>query len=215
MKKILIAIMCMVLFFCQTPIMAFADEGGTDIYVSAVSVGGSDETGDGTEAKPYASLAKAAEVVNASPGENFTVHVMSDLTSRACARFYNKNVTIVGEGKTAPVVNRGDTFDTQSDSARSWYNPAMIEVGGTKTDGSEGLGKATLRIKNIILDDAGEHMGTKFGFAKTDGKGGNEEYVQDAIIASYNGTGTIILDEGATLKNFGGMTAVYVTGSAS
>lgn len=56
-------------------------------------------------------------------------------------------------------------------------------------------------------------MGTKFGFAKTDGKGGNEEYVQDAIIASYNGTGTIILDEGATLKNFGGMTAVYVTGS--
>lgn len=214
MKKILTAIMCMVLIFCYIPAFAFADADQTadsaDIYVAA---DGNDATGDGTKAAPYASLAKAAEVVNAGAGENFTVHVMSDLTSTACARFYNKNVTIVGEGTTVPVVSRGDGFDTQNDTARSWYNPAMIEVGGTKTDGSEDLGKATLRLKNIILDDAGEHMGTKFGFAKTDGKGGNEEYVQDAIIASYNGTGTIILDEGATLKNFGGMTAVYVTGS--
>ena len=213
MKKILIAIMCIVLIICYMPIMAFAEgsgtSGGTDIYVSA----GGNDAGEGTKADPYASLNKAAEVVNAGAGENFTIHVLSDLVSTECARFYNKNVTIVGEGATVPVVSRGDIFATQSDTARSWYNPAMIEVGGTKTDGSEDLGKATLRLKNIILDDAGKHMGTKFAFASTSNTTGNLECVQDAIIASYNGTGTIILDEGATLKNFGGMTAVYVTGS--
>ena len=101
MKKILIAIMCIVLIICYMPIMAFAEgsgtPGGTDIYVSA---GGDDTTGDGTEAYPYASLNKAAEVVNAGAGENFTIHVLSDLISMECARFYNKNVTIVGEGAT-------------------------------------------------------------------------------------------------------------------
>ena len=100
--------------------MAFAEESGTadgtDIYVSA---DGNDERGDGTKEAPYASLNKVAEVVNAGAGENFTVHVMSDLTSTACARFYNKNVTIVGEGTTVPVVSRGDNFATQSDTARS------------------------------------------------------------------------------------------------
>ena len=213
MKKILIAIMCIVLIICYMPIMAFAEaSGGTDIYVSADG----NDAAEGTKADPYASLAKAAEVVNAGSEENYTIHVLSDLISTECARFYNKNVTIVGEvgeGATVPVVSRGDIFATQSDTARSWYNPAMIEVGGTKTDGSEDLGKATLRLKNIILDDAGKHMGTKFAFASTSNTTGNLECVQDAIIASYNGTGTIILDEGATLKNFGGMTAVYVTGS--
>lgn len=210
MKKILIAIMCIVLIICYMPIMAFAEaSGGTDIYVSADG----NDAAEGTKADPYASLAKAAEVVNAGSEENYTIHVLSDLISTECARFYNKNVTIVGKGATVPVVSRGDIFATQSDTARSWYNPAMIEVGGTKTDGSEDLGKATLRLKNIILDDAGKHMGTKFAFASTSNTTGNLECVQDAIIASYNGTGTIILDEGATLKNFGGMTAVYVTGS--
>ncbi|MGN1334191.1 MAG: hypothetical protein ACI4U1_03660 [Anaerovoracaceae bacterium] len=214
MKKILIAIMCIVLIICYMPIMAFAEEsgtpGGTDIYVSA---GGNDTTGDGTKAAPYATLAHAAEVVNEGAGENFTIHVMSDLTSTKCARFYNKNVTIVGEGTTVPVVSRGDDFATQSDTARSWYNPAMIEVGGTKNDESGELGKATLYLENITFDDAGKYEGKKFAFAKTDGTGGNLDYVQDAIIASYNGTGTIVLGKGTTLKNFGGMTAVYVTGS--
>lgn len=218
MKRLFITLMCILLVFCYMPVMAFADvaevepsvSDDTHIYVSSR---GSDDSGNGTQENPYATLEKAAAVVNGGDDANYIVHVLSDLTSTKCARFYNKNVTIVGEGETAPVVTRGDEFRTISDNARSWYNPAMIEVGGTKTDGSEDLGKATLRLKNIILDDAGKHMGTKFAFASTDGTGGNGEYVQDAIIASYNGTGTIILDEGATLKNFGGMTAVYVTGS--
>ncbi|MDD5926606.1 MAG: hypothetical protein PUD12_00220 [Firmicutes bacterium] len=207
MKKILIAIMCIVLIICYMPIMAFAEgsgtPGGTDIYVSA---GGDDTTGDGTEAYPYASLNKAAEVVNAGAGENFTVHVMSNLESKACARFYSKNVTIVGEGTTAPVVSRGDDFATQSDTARSWYNPAMVEVQTSK-------GPASLTLKNIIFDDCGKHEGSKFAQA-TSGED-NKVYVQDAIVAS-NATEdcTVTLGEGAELRNYGGMSAVRVTDKA-
>ena len=86
MKRLLIALMCILLVFCYMPVMAFADgaEGetsvsdGTHIYVSS---GGSDDSGNGTQEKPYATLAKASQVVNDGTGENFTVHVMSDLTS--------------------------------------------------------------------------------------------------------------------------------------
>ena len=211
MKKILIAIMCIVLIICYMPIMAFAEgsgtSGGTDIYVSA---GGDDGTGgDGTLEKPYASLAKAAEVVNAGAGENFTVHVMSNLKSTKCARFYSKNVTIVGEGTTAPVVSRGDGFATQSDTARSGYNPAMVEVQTSK-------GPASLTLKNIIFDDDGKHMGTVFAQATSgEGKKDNTVYVQDAIVAS-NATEdcTVTLGEGAVLRNYGGMSAVRVTDKA-
>ena len=207
MKKILTAIMCMVLIFCYIPAFAFADADQTadsaDIYVAA---DGNDATGDGTKAAPYASLAKAAEVVNAGAGENFTVHVMSDITSTACARFYSKNVTIVGEGTTAPVVSRGDGFATQSDTARSWYNPAMVEVQTSK-------GPASLTLKNIIFDDCGKHEGSKFAQA-TSGED-NKVYVQDAIVAS-NATEdcTVTLGEGAVLRNYGGMSAVRVTDKA-
>ena len=91
MKRLLIALMCIFLVFCYMPVMAFADgaEGepsvseGTHIYVSS---GGSDDSSNGTQDKPYATLAKAAQVVNAGAGENFTVHVMSNLESKACAR---------------------------------------------------------------------------------------------------------------------------------
>ncbi len=206
MKKILTAIMCMVLIFCYIPAFAFADADQTadsaDIYVAA---DGNDATGDGTKAAPYASLAKAAEVVNAGAGENFTVHVLSDLTSTACARFYSKNVTIVGEGTTAPVVSRGDGFSTQSDTARSWYNPAMLEVQTSN-------GPASLTLKNIVFDDCGKHEGSIFAQAVS---GDGTKYVQDAIVAS-NATKdcTITLGEGAVLRNYGGMSAVRVTDKA-
>ena len=42
----------------------------------------------------------------------------------------------------------------------------------------------------------------------------NLVYVQDAMIASYSGSGTITLGEGAVLRNFGGMSAVRVTGGS-
>ena len=103
----------------------------------------------------------------------------------------------------------------QQDNARSWYNPAMVEV---QTTGGEGAG---LTLTNIIFDDAGKASGTVFAQTVSDDGTGtadtshNTDYVQDAIIAS-NATvpSTITLGKGAVLRNFGGMSAVRATGAA-
>ena len=204
-KRLFAGLIALVMIVGLLPVFAMADVGKS-VYVSAA---GSDESGDGTESSPYATLAKAVDVA----GDGAVIYVMSNLTMTKCARFYNKNLTITSGDGGPYTITRGDNFETLSDTARSWYNPAMIEVGGTKIEGTETLGKASLVLKNITFDDAGKHTGTEFKFARTDGTGDNLKYVQDSIIASYNGTGTITLGEGATLKNFGGMSAVYITGA--
>ena len=165
---------------CRTrlPAAAYAD-GGTAVYVSS---SGNDGTGDGSADKPFATLAKAVDAAD----DGATVYVMSDLTMTDCARFYSKSLTITsGEGGPY-TVTRDNSFTTQSDHARSWYNPAMIEV-QTHT-GGEGAG---LTLTNIIFDDARKHEGTVFAQAssgKSEGDESNKIYVQDAIIAS-NGNG--------------------------
>ena len=112
-----------------------APAAAQDIYVSG---SGSDESGDGKVGNPYATLAKAAEVVNqdTDPEKVFTIHVVSDLTAAACARFYDHAVTIVGEGEISPKVSRGEGFATQQDTARGTYNPAMIEIQTAKAPAS-------------------------------------------------------------------------------
>lgn len=62
MKKIISALLIMT-FMLST--VAFAAVGGTDIYVS---VNGSDITGDGSEAAPFATFKKAKEVVSGMEG---------------------------------------------------------------------------------------------------------------------------------------------------
>lgn len=189
-----------------------APAAAQDIYVSG---SGSDMDGDGSEAKPYATLAKAAEVVKQEQdtGKAFKIHVMSDLTAKACARFYDHAVTIVGEGETSPTVSRGEGFAMQQDTARGTYNPAMIEIQTANAP-------ASLTLRNIILDDGGLHVGTVFAQAVSQGENGgdapnNSTYVQDAIIAS-NATKacTITLGAGTVLRNYGGMSAVRVTNQA-
>ena len=164
---------------------------GTAVYVSE---NGSDENGDGSEGKPYATLAKAVE--KAVSGD--TIYVMSDLAANSLALVNKKNITIDGNGHT---ITRDDDFSSKNDQGRGGYNPAMIEV----ANGS------TLTLQNITLDDNFLHEGEKFDLAS--GTSGNEQKVHDGIIASYgDGKSTIILGEGATLKNFGGLAAVYITG---
>ncbi len=178
------------------------------VYVSA---NGNDETGDGSQESPVASLAKAVEVVN----DGGTVYVMSDLTMTKCARYYNKGITITSTESGPYTLKRGDDFAQQQDNARSTYNPAMIEVGGTNGEGS-----ASLVLSNIVLDDAGIHEGEYFVQADSEGDGHttvgssevqNTNIVQDGMIATYNGVGTITLGDGAILKNYGGMCAVRLS----
>lgn len=168
MKKawnVLICVLC--LMVCMLP-AGIAVAASTEIYVSNT---GSDTEGDGSQANPYATLSKAADMANVSESKTVNVYVMSDLTSTACARFNDHDVTIRGMGTTPPTIYRGENFTTIKDTARSWYNPAMIEV-QTPT------ATASLTLENIVLNDGFKHQGTKFVQAASDSVGsGNTEVV--------------------------------------
>lgn len=180
-----------------------AQNDAAEIYVSST---GNDEQNTGTKDLPFATLAKAVDAA----ADGTTIYVMSDLTMDQCARFYDKSLKITsGEGGPYTIIRSAD-FKQQSDTARSWYNPAMIEV---QSSSASSVG---LTLSNIVLDDAGMHEGTVFAQAvSSDGSGDNTVYVQDAIIAS-NATVpcTVTLGKDAVLRNFGGMSAVRATDQA-
>ena len=167
---------------------------------------GNDEQNTGTKDLPFATLAKAVDAA----ADGAAIYIMSDLTMDQCARFYDKSLTITsGEGGPYTVTRSAD-FNLQSDTARSWYNPAMIEVQSLSAS------SVGLTLSKIILDDAGMHEGTVFAQAVSgDGSADNTIFVQDAIIAS-NATVpcTVTLGSGAVLRNFGGMSAVRATDQA-
>ena len=170
---------------------AAADNSLDVVYVSA---GGDDENGAGTEEDPVATLAKAVKVVK----ENGTIHLLGNIESKALALVDGKSMTIDGGGYT---VTRSGDFIATTDQGRGGYNPAMIEVANG----------ATLTLQNITLDDKFLAKTEKFELAS--GQSGNEQKVHDGIIASYgDGKSTIVLGDGTTLKNFGGLSAVYITG---
>ena len=176
-----------------------AQNDAAEIYVSST---GNDAQNTGTKDLPFATLAKAVDAA----ADGATIYVMSDLTMDQCARFYDKSLKITsGEGGPFTITRSAD-FKQQSDTARSWYNPAMIEVQSSSAS-SVGL---------TLSDIAGMHEGTVFAQAVSgDGNGDNTVYVQDAIIAS-NATVpcTVTLGKGAVLRNFGGMSAVRATDQA-
>lgn len=180
-----------------------AQNDAAEIYVSST---GNDEQNTGTKDLPFATLAKAVDAA----ADGTTIYVMSDLTMDQCARFYDKSLKITsGEGGPYTITRSAD-FKQQSDTARSWYNPAMIEV---QSSSASSVG---LTLSNIVLNDAGMHEGTVFAQAVSgDGNGDNTVYVQDAIIAS-NATVpcTVTLGKDAVLRNFGGMSAVRATDQA-
>lgn len=172
-----------------------------------MSDSGDDDKNDGSQTKPYATLAEAVKKAE----DGATIYVMSNLTMTTCARFYNKSLTITsGEGGPY-TLTRGENFETIQDNARSTYNPAIIEVQANSGNAPYGL-----TLENIVLNDGGKHEGTVFAQAISgSSNSGNTKYAQDAIVSS-NATipCTITLGEGAVLQNFGGMSAVRVTDSA-
>lgn len=180
-----------------------AQNAAAEIYVSST---GNDEQNTGTKDLPFATLAKAVDAA----ADGAAIYVMSNLIMDQCARFYDKSLTITsGEGGPYTITRSAD-FYQQSDTARSWYNPAMIEVQSLSAS------SVGLTLSKIILDDAGMHEGTVFAQAVSgDGNADNTIFVQDAIIAS-NATVpcTVTLGSGAVLRNFGGMSAVRATDRA-
>ena len=177
-----------------------AQNAAAEIYVSST---GNDEQNTGTKDLPFATLAKAVDAA----ADGAAIYIMSDLTMDQCARFYDKSLTITSGDGGPYTVTRSADFKQQSDTARSWYNPAMIEVQSLSAS------SVGLTLSKIILDDAGMHEGTVFAQAVSgDGNEDNTIFVQDAIIAS-NATVpcTVTLGSGAVLRNFGGMSAAGYT----
>ena len=76
-RRILSSLMALVLVFGLLPVTVFAAGGtGTAVYVRS---DGNDGTGNGSEDKPFATLAKAVDAAD----DGATVYVMSDLTMTA------------------------------------------------------------------------------------------------------------------------------------
>lgn len=230
-----------VLLASVIPSMALADgpvAPSTEIYVSAPSENGQNNESASTAEKgtienPYETLTEAVTAINNSPENNFTIYIMSDLTVNSLARIADKHVTITSYRDQHYTITRGEEMNTATDNARSDYNPAMIEV-----TTPEGHG-ASVTLTNITLDDYGRHEGKYYlqaasysdPYGKTEFSSNyanstekyevtydNSEIVQDAIIAGYGIYGAnadIILGENAVLKNYGGMSAVRVTGGST
>ena len=211
-----------VLALSVMPVMAWAAPGKNSLDEVYVSVNGNDETGEGTQDKPLATLAKAVEVAVPGTEDNPTeIYVMSDLGMTAPARYWDKHISISSQGEGAPfTVTRRIFTGEAGDPARLGYNSAMIEVNGTTDQGVV----STLLLTNIIFDDDGIHEGKYFIQASTRGNGTtafgdlsgdkaikNSDIVQDSMIAVYNGVGRITLGNGAVLKNYGGMSAVRLS----
>lgn len=184
----------------ENSIPNFVSEG--IIYVSAHQT--ENQAPKGSAENPYPSLKEAVDVINSQEEMDVTIELMSDLTLTSCVRINGKNVTIHGNGYT---ITRGETFDLISDLARSWYNPAMIEVCNSANSAT-----ASLYLENVTLDDKGLVAGTCYSQASTNGTGNNGDKVQDAIIATYDGVGTIILGDKTVLTGYAGMSAVRMSG---
>lgn len=197
-------------------------EYSPEIYVNANSTAASQ---DGTEESPYKSLAAAFKRVDDMFGsademanKPVTVYVMSNLIATESARYWDAHVTLTS--KNGPwTITRDENFSETHDGNLGGYNGAMIEVGNS----------GSLTIENLTLDDAGKHMGSRYvqvapydqdGDGELEGGstniGGepvnNYDIVQDGIITTYSSDFKITLGEKCQLKNFGGMSAVRVSG---
>lgn len=170
------------------------------------------DNGAGTKEDPYASLKKAVNIAK----DGATICVMDSLTIIEQARVTDKHVTITSVDPENPVtLTRGENV-VAADNNQSWYNGALIEVTTVASKDSDNASSVTLT--DIILDDAGKHDGTYF--AQTNNHSiseNNLDFVQDSMVTAHgkgNRAVNIILGEGAVLKDYGGMSAVYGTMNA-
>ena len=177
------------------------------IYVSSEG----NDVNDGSNENPYATLAKAVEQAK----DGAVIYVMTNLIVNTLARVTDKHVTVTSVNPDNPVtLTRGSVQG--ADNNQSHYNSAMIEVTTFASEDSDNASSVTLT--DIILDDAGKHNGTYF--AQTNSRSiseSNLDFVQDSMVTAHgkgNRAVNIILGEGAVLKDYGGMSAVYGTMNA-
>ena len=138
-----------------------------------VSNSGDDVNGDGSEGNPFASLSKAYQ----ASSEGSTIILLSDIEAHSFVSVWH-SVTIKSKDGQGPyTVRRATGFAPSADAARKSYHPAMFELHNDN-------GPVMLRFENIIIDDYKRTEGSVYAWPNTGG--GNENRVQDAIIAIYN-----------------------------
>ena len=135
------------------------DDPCVELYVSRE---GDDEKGSGSQAAPFASLARAAEEANKTPEQPVLILVLTDLEAKRVARFTGRDVTIQAAEKPV-TVTRAEGFEPDKDKDGGWYNPAMIEL---RTPENSKLTAGRLSLVKVILDDAGRHEGSLFETAQ-------------------------------------------------
>ena len=171
------------------------------IYVSSAGM----DDGDGTTDNPYSYHALVTRLEKES-GKSIVVNVMSNMEVDESLKFWGLDVTIQSYPETEQfTITRADDFKTTQDLQQGGYNGAMIEVNGSLT------------LKNLILDDDFKYEGTIFSQtvpanSEEYKEHPNEERVQHAIIGTWDDHAVISLDEGAILKNYGGMSAARISG---
>lgn len=255
LKKYFCLLIAVLLLASVIPSVALADDPvaspteaqSNEIYVSAPSENSQNNESvltakKGTRENPYETLADAAEAINKTKNQDYTIYIMSDLIMTKSARFWDNDVSIQSDPDAANaqifrLYRAKNGFVAEQDPARGGYNPALIEIGGEGGNGGD------LTLSNIILDDghyAAYSVNSETvsgqtpyfvqvdasrssdstdtdgpGYTKVDGENiHNHKIVQDAMIASYDSNSTITLGAGTTLQNYGGMSAVRVTGSS-
>lgn len=139
-------------------------------------------------------------------------------------------------GQDLSHIDENESVDPVQDMARGGYNPALIEVGNAASLTLENIVLDDRHIMAYTYEGEGAYTdednpvfvqvdasrGGNVGDENPDNDPGsttvgktnvsNFEIVQDAIIATYSGDATITLGDGAVLQNYGGMSAVRVSG---
>ena len=144
MKKTLALILTFIMVLALVPTVAFA--AGNTIYVDATN--GNDTTGDGTEAKPYKTVGKAA----AEAASGSTIYLAdgnySTYTKEKQPNYGNKNLTFIGNNKDKVIWQIGATTP----------DPALL---GTEYNGdysfdsrSPGEHDYTIKFQNLTLMSA-------------------------------------------------------------
>gem|GEM_PF-3103105 len=159
----------------------------------------------------YVSDESQLQLAVSNAGDGDTVIVTQDINLTKMTYVSNKKITlegqyISGEGRY-PILKRSVGFSSAFD-ARGNYNPGLFEVA------TGGANAASLTLRNITLDDNNDPdnftlpIPVDGGYPMPDWA----DRVYDAVISSYASNTTITLDEGASIINIGGATAIRTAG---